>query len=441
MRSLIAALRNLVLPNGATSGLRIVLDADQGVILVYNASDQLIASIAPSDNGNQWLAGVCSYAYDDASGNNHVTQINLGSMIVNTFDAGARNFVAPGGISLDDAGVSYPVALRVTAPTYYTDPVSPGVSHSATMELNSQYQDTDGLIHSPRMMIYDNSHGQQSPVDLVITGYAYAAQPVSWPGVPVAETWHPFNIYGGWVQNSSAETFSYKLDSQGWVRFKGALVASLTSNAGFETGIAPWTVVGGTVTQSTAQVHSGSYSAQIIPDGTSELCYLASELGPVTAGNSYVAICWVWFTNSVNSNFTLSVSWFDANYVYMSTTATVVSVPAGTWSHVVNTVTAPTGAAYGQVAPTLSGTPAAGQVWYVDDVTLEPTSVMDGTLIANIPPPYRPATRQLQLCAHESDAGAARVQILPTGDVSVWDMGSALGVRFDQVAFPMADQQ
>jgi hypothetical protein len=45
MKSFIAALRTLVLPFGATSGTRIVLDGVNGVIQVYNAADELIALI------------------------------------------------------------------------------------------------------------------------------------------------------------------------------------------------------------------------------------------------------------------------------------------------------------------------------------------------------------------------------------------------------------
>lgn len=45
MKSFIAALRNLVLPFGRTTGRRIVLDGDNGRIDVYNAADQLVARI------------------------------------------------------------------------------------------------------------------------------------------------------------------------------------------------------------------------------------------------------------------------------------------------------------------------------------------------------------------------------------------------------------
>lgn len=47
MKSVIAALRNLVLPYGRTSGKRLVLDGDNGRIQVYDASSRLVAEISP----------------------------------------------------------------------------------------------------------------------------------------------------------------------------------------------------------------------------------------------------------------------------------------------------------------------------------------------------------------------------------------------------------
>lgn len=46
MRSFLAALRTLVLPYGRTSGQRIILDGENGKILVYNAANVLIAEVS-----------------------------------------------------------------------------------------------------------------------------------------------------------------------------------------------------------------------------------------------------------------------------------------------------------------------------------------------------------------------------------------------------------
>lgn len=50
MKSFMAALRSLVLPVGRTSGKRIVLDGDQGVVRVYGETDALAAEITTHDD-------------------------------------------------------------------------------------------------------------------------------------------------------------------------------------------------------------------------------------------------------------------------------------------------------------------------------------------------------------------------------------------------------
>lgn len=59
MKSFIAALRNLVLPYGRTSGQRIVLDGDNGQIAVYDASDNLAVLIQSASP-----AGITVYGPD-----------------------------------------------------------------------------------------------------------------------------------------------------------------------------------------------------------------------------------------------------------------------------------------------------------------------------------------------------------------------------------------
>jgi len=60
MRSFFANLRSLVLPAGATSGRRIVLDGVNGVIQVYNTAGDLVVQIggvAPLDNAISFPTG------------------------------------------------------------------------------------------------------------------------------------------------------------------------------------------------------------------------------------------------------------------------------------------------------------------------------------------------------------------------------------------------
>jgi hypothetical protein len=144
---------------------------------------------------------------------------------------------------------------------------------------------------------------------------------------------------------------------------------ALNQNQGFEAGLSPWTWSGGTAVQSTAQSYSGLHCAQITPNGTSASCSFASEILPCLPGQAVTAAGWFYFTNTVTSNFSLSVTWYTAvtGGTAISTTANLVSVSPATWTEVVNNLTA-VGGAYGfQMVATLSGTPASSQLWYVDN--------------------------------------------------------------------------
>src|SRR6266498_1495031 len=60
MRSIMAALRSLVLPYGATSGQRIVLDGTTGLILIYDLNNKLRIRIGPVAPGVELLSGDAS---------------------------------------------------------------------------------------------------------------------------------------------------------------------------------------------------------------------------------------------------------------------------------------------------------------------------------------------------------------------------------------------
>lgn len=154
-------------------------------------------------------------------------------------------------------------------------------------------------------------------------------------------------------------------------RVLGVCEATATSsaanqNTGFESGIAPWTVTGGTVAQSQTEVFTGAYSAQVTPSGTAATVYLASELLACMPGQSVTVEARVWFTNAVTSNASVSINWYTLTGTYISTSSNNVSVPAATWTDLADSFTAPANAYQYTVTPTLSGTPAASQVWYVD---------------------------------------------------------------------------
>lgn len=155
----------------------------------------------------------------------------------------------------------------------------------------------------------------------------------------------------------------------------------LDSNPTFTTGVAPWTAVGGTITQSSAQTHGGyPYSGLLTPNGTAATVYAASELLPVVPGRWYTANGWLYSTPGY-TNVSLSVNWFDHAGTYLSTSSSTVSLTAATWTQVTNIWQAPAGAAQAALVPTEGGTPTTADVLYLSYVTLTAT---DPTVLPSV---------------------------------------------------------
>lgn len=145
-------------------------------------------------------------------------------------------------------------------------------------------------------------------------------------------------------------------------------VAQRNSNSGFESGLSPWTVSGGTYAQSTTHVKEGAYACQITPSGSASTVYIQSEKIACWPGQAITVTGWLWFTSAVTSNASLNINWYTVSGTYISTSSNAVSVSAGAWTQLTNTFTAPSTAYFYAIDPTLTGTPAASQIWYADQV-------------------------------------------------------------------------
>jgi len=153
------------------------------------------------------------------------------------------------------------------------------------------------------------------------------------------------------------------------------------SNCAFETGVANWTLspAEGAIAPSATQKHSGAQSMRVTPTGTSATVGPVSDKIAVVPGEKVTATTWVWVTAAVTGDYSSAVNWYNASGTYLSTSSTAVSVPATTWTPVLQTYVAPAGAAFAALVPLLSGTPAASQVFYVDDVSIGP-SILDSAM-------------------------------------------------------------
>lgn len=151
----------------------------------------------------------------------------------------------------------------------------------------------------------------------------------------------------------------------------GLPAGALNANTGFESGISPWTISGGTVVQSSTQKHSGSFSAQVTPSGSAFTVDLTSELVAVVPGRQYTVTGWVWVTTAVTSGFVFGAGFWDSgNNAVSFVNATLTSIPATTWTQVTATFTAPATAAFVAIHNQLTNTPPASNVFYLDDVSI-----------------------------------------------------------------------
>lgn len=135
MQALYQLLRKLVLPSNASSGARIVIDGTQNGIFIYDASNNLVESIAAAPGtdpfGNHYTSGFGSYGigsqtFGDLSGGNLV----LGNIIGGTPDTANAGFLQALGrlfqlvTSIDPGLPTLTDPLRVTFTTGQTAQVT-----------------------------------------------------------------------------------------------------------------------------------------------------------------------------------------------------------------------------------------------------------------------------------------------------------------------------
>ena len=142
----------------------------------------------------------------------------------------------------------------------------------------------------------------------------------------------------------------------------------LNTNPFFDTDIAGWSAQGSTLAWSTTFVHPNPRargSLRVTPNGGAAANAVATSPGvAVSPGVSYVSGVWVYAPNGY-SNVRAVVNWHDAAATYLSTSsATVHIIPAGVWTFIKQTQTAPANAAFGRLVVGAGGTPTAADVTY-----------------------------------------------------------------------------
>ncbi|MFD3310058.1 phage distal tail protein [Streptomyces sp. NPDC058694] len=176
-------------------------------------------------------------------------------------------------------------------------------------------------------------------------------------------------LYG--LEEKTASTTAYSpAAGRTYPLVYGLAAQTLNSNPTFETTIAPWIAQDGAVlARVNTQAQTGSWSAQITPPGGTPGPRMESEQIPATAGVSYRAKGYMRCVAA--RDLALNVNWFNAGGGYMTTAVNQIAVAANTWTLFSAGFVAPAGAAFGQLAPTIPGTPPGSAVTFVDEARFE----------------------------------------------------------------------
>lgn len=240
MKDLIAALQSLTLPWDAISGTRIVLDGVNGRILIYNAADELIASISPTlgtdADGNVVQLGMAVYntAYDPPA----YVQLERSNVWVvsgdesHYFNASASETGADMQV-VDDEGTNITASISSAGvPFFRADHRINGADACHLQidvdqdEANLEYLTTPGGAVTmwqrflknagimwlgsavTRMMFWDKSDG-------------YLKSGTFSGGVHTTENWTAATLNAGWAVRGS-ETPMYRLFADGTVKIRGS---------------------------------------------------------------------------------------------------------------------------------------------------------------------------------------------------------------------------
>lgn len=234
MKSWIASLRRLVLPFGATTGQRIFLDGDTGVIQIFNASNQLEAEIAPGGVITVYNTSLNPPAYVQLEGSNLwvVSGDETHYFRANATATGATMQVVDGegtniSGSISSAGVPFfRTEHRINgadlchlqidvdqddANLEYTTTPGGAVIMTQRFMKNVGIMWTELAASAKRMIFWDKSDG-----------YLKSGTYNSSTDTRTTETWQNLTLNNSWVSDGS-NTAQYRLDADGSVYIRGRI--------------------------------------------------------------------------------------------------------------------------------------------------------------------------------------------------------------------------
>jgi len=177
--------------------------------------------------------------------------------------------------------------------------------------------------------------------------------------------------YGGFWYDNILKVFwgieYYHAETSAELASSNAPALLLSVDGGFESGVTGWVPGGGTFVSTNAFKHSGTLSGLMTTTGSPAQTTARAPFVAVTRGQLLNLSGWVYSTGTPG-NVKLTVDWYD-RYLNLasSVSTTAITLVANTWTFISANFAVPAGTVYAQVGPTISGSPVAGTLLYLDD--------------------------------------------------------------------------
>lgn len=184
------------------------------------------------------------------------------------------------------------------------------------------------------------------------------------------------------IQPATASTDLYR-------RVKAASATNLTSNPSMAGNVTGWTGVGTTtMAYSTVQFHDSPGAALATPTGAAGLSLVRhTALTDIVAGSMYHASGWIRPTTS-NKSVLINLDWYTAASAFISSSTITVNGVGTAWQYLEVVADPSVIATAAKVTMSVgeSGTPAAGDTFYADELKLRIYDPAAGTRIATVKP-------------------------------------------------------
>jgi hypothetical protein len=169
-----------------------------------------------------------------------------------------------------------------------------------------------------------------------------------------------------WTSDPADMPFDLQAGGETFTVTAPGLVA--VTNPFFETDLSGWTAQSSTLARSTTVVQpQGVASMQITPDGVAASGGAGGTMtaaGTIQPGATYTASMWAYSPGGW-SDLRPAVDWYTAGGAFISSSlGSASAVPAGQWTFLTQSVTAPATASRAVMRARHGGTPPASAIWY-----------------------------------------------------------------------------